>query len=167
MTRVDLDRLPPSVRANIAIQAPPMRGPLYRVLERLDHLREIRPGQYRAKCPAHDGKSTDSLSVSEGSDGAVLLHCWGACPTEAVLDALRLSMKDLFPPRDLSPADRHAYARSKDREQYRRALQHELACLLQIVTAQLNRWPIEDPDPEGRERRAVARIRRGLEVIYG
>ncbi len=141
--------------------------PLSLVLDRLDHLREIRPGQYRAKCPAHDGKSTDSLSIAEGSDGTVLLHCWGACPNEDVVAALGLTLKDLFPPRDLAPEDRQAYARTKDREQFRRALQHELTCLLQIVTAQIHKWPIEDPDPEGRERQAVARIRRGLEVLYG
>jgi hypothetical protein len=64
-----------------------MPSPLHLVLDRLDHVREIRPGQYRAKCPSHDGKSTDSLSVSEGKDGSVLLHCWGACPNEDVVAA--------------------------------------------------------------------------------
>ncbi len=140
--------------------------PLHLVLDRLDHVREIRPGQYRAKCPSHEGKSTDSLSISEGKDGSVLLHCWGACPNDAVVAALGLALKDLYPPRDLPPEQRRAYAAEKGIAANRRVLAHELACLLQIVTAQINRWPIEDPDPEGRERLAVARIRRALEVLY-
>ncbi|NCA72745.1 MAG: hypothetical protein EOM91_22345 [Sphingobacteriia bacterium] len=144
-----------------------MSAPLPLVLDRLDHVREIRPGQYRAKCPAHDGKSTDSLSVSEGKDGAVLLHCWGACPNEDVVAALGLTMRDLFPPRDLSPDARRAYSREQSLTATRRILAHELTCLLQIVTAQIHRWPIEDPDPEGRERQAVARIRSALGGIYG
>jgi len=39
------------------------------VLARLEHVHEIRPGQWRAKCPAHDGKSRDSLSLAETGDG--------------------------------------------------------------------------------------------------
>jgi hypothetical protein len=141
-----------------------MSAHLSEVLSRLDHVRVIRPGQYRAKCPAHDGKSTDSLSLSEGKDGAVLLHCWGACDTEAVVEALGLSLKDLFPPRDLTPEGRRAYAHERSLTETRRVLLHELLCLAQILAARINRWPIEDPDPEGRERLAVARIRRALEV---
>ncbi len=141
-----------------------MSAHLSEVLSRLDHVREIRPGQYRAKCPAHDGKSTDSLSISEGQDGSVLLHCWGACDTETVVEALGLRLKDLFPPRDLTPEGRRAYARERCLTDHRRVLLHELLCLAQILTARINRWPIEDPDPEGRERLAVARIRRALEA---
>jgi hypothetical protein len=144
-----------------------MTSPLHLVLDRLDHVREIRPGQYRAKCPAHDGKSVDSLSIGEGKDGAVLLHCWGACDNEAVTAALGLELRDLFPMRDLAPGERQAYARERNLAETRRVLLHELMCLAQIVTAQLRRRPIEDPDPEARERQAVQRIRHGLGVIYG
>lgn len=52
-------------------------------------------GRYSAHCPAHlDGHS--SLSISEGDDGRVLLHCHAGCATEDVVGALGLRMRDLF-----------------------------------------------------------------------
>ncbi|MCZ6718345.1 MAG: AAA family ATPase, partial [Gammaproteobacteria bacterium] len=41
-----------------------------------------------ACCPAHDDKNP-SLSVSNGSDERVLVHCHAGCPQEAVIAALR------------------------------------------------------------------------------
>lgn len=52
-------------------------------------------GQYMARCPAHDDKH-QSLSVSIGSGGKILLNCHAGCSTEAIVQALGLSMKDLF-----------------------------------------------------------------------
>jgi hypothetical protein len=52
-------------------------------------------GGWTAKCPAHEDK-TASLSISEGNDGRVLLHCHAGCPTEAIAGAAGLSMSDLF-----------------------------------------------------------------------
>lgn len=49
-----------------------------------------------ARCPAHEDRSP-SLSISEGHDGRVLLHCFAGCSTESVLAAIGLSMRDLFP----------------------------------------------------------------------
>ena len=49
-----------------------------------------------ARCPAHED-TTPSLSVKIGDNGeCVLLKCWGGCPTDVVLDALGLEMRDLF-----------------------------------------------------------------------
>lgn len=45
-------------------------------------------GYWTAKCPAHDDHSP-SLSISESSDGLVLVKCFSGCSQEAVLDALR------------------------------------------------------------------------------
>jgi len=52
---------------------------------------------YRAHCPAHDDRNP-SLSVSEGSDGRVVLHCHAGCPVERVLAAAGLEWSDLHPP---------------------------------------------------------------------
>lgn len=52
-------------------------------------------GQWTARCPAHDDRQ-NSLSVSEGKDGRVLLHCHAGCSTGKIVDALGLSEKDLF-----------------------------------------------------------------------
>lgn len=70
-------------------------------------------GQWRGKCPAHDGKSHTSLSVRTTNDGKTLLKCWAGCPTEAVLQTAGLSWADLFP-------DSEHYLRRPDPEVQRR-----------------------------------------------
>ena len=46
---------------------------------------------WKARCPAHDGKSQTSLSVNSGDNGAALLHCFSReCSYEDVLRALGL-----------------------------------------------------------------------------
>lgn len=49
-----------------------------------------------ARCPAHDDQHP-SLSVSEDSDGRVLLKCHAGCSWKAVVQSLGLNIKDLFP----------------------------------------------------------------------
>lgn len=51
--------------------------------------------RFQARCPAHNDRSP-SLSVAEGRDGRVLLHCHAGCTTDAILSALKLSRRDLF-----------------------------------------------------------------------
>jgi putative DNA primase/helicase len=41
-----------------------------------------------ARCPSHDDQ-TPSLSLSEGNDGKVLVHCHAGCGQATVIDALR------------------------------------------------------------------------------
>ena len=48
-----------------------------------------------ARCPAHEDRSP-SLSIGEGRDGRILLHCFGGCTSEAVCESLGLSLTDLF-----------------------------------------------------------------------
>src|SRR5215203_747350 len=54
-----------------------------------------RPGQARARCPAHNGKSSSSLSL-RSIPGRLLVYCHAGCPTQDVVAALGLSMADLF-----------------------------------------------------------------------
>jgi hypothetical protein len=55
-----------------------------------------RNGSWTACCPAHDDKSP-SLSIREGEDGRVLVHCFGGCDVQEVLGAVGMDMSDLFP----------------------------------------------------------------------
>ena len=62
----------------------------------------VRSGQGgSAQCPAHDDHHA-SLSIAEGDDGRVLLHCHAGCPTEKVVEALGLSMVDLMPEKSVN-----------------------------------------------------------------
>jgi len=69
--------------------------PLDNILPRLDKLRQTGTNRWVACCPAHDDHNP-SLSISETDDGTVLLHCFPGCPTQAVVDAMGLKMRDLF-----------------------------------------------------------------------
>lgn len=69
---------------------------LEKVLERLHKVKQAGSGKWKACCPAHDDKDP-SLSIKEGSDGRVLLHCWAGCETRDVTAAIGLELRDLFP----------------------------------------------------------------------
>ena len=70
--------------------------PYENVLSCLDRPKKSGKGHV-AKCPAHDDAGP-SLSLREGDDGRVLLHCFAGCTTAAVVAAMGLRMADLFPP---------------------------------------------------------------------
>lgn len=58
---------------------------------------------YTARCPgpAHGhGDRHNSLSVTPGDDGKILLNCFTGCSTDDIVSALGLTMADLMPPRD-------------------------------------------------------------------
>jgi hypothetical protein len=53
-------------------------------------------GRYIARCPAHQDRSP-SLTIRAEEDGRILLHCHAGCETAAVMGAVGLELKDLFP----------------------------------------------------------------------
>ena len=82
--------------------------PLNKVLDQLEDYSQ-RGDEFRARCPAHNGESEDSLSVQENEDGKVLLHCHSGCGNEEIIEALDLEMSDLFSERQgQGQADRSA-----------------------------------------------------------
>lgn len=72
-----------------------MANPIKRVLSRIDAQR-TGSGQWEGRCPAHDDER-ESLSISEGDDGRVLLYCHAGCAVDDVVAAAGLEMRDLFP----------------------------------------------------------------------
>ena len=74
------------------------------ILDRLDHVRPTARGG-TARCPAHEDRE-NSLSVSAGDDGRVLLRCFGGCRTEDVVAAMGLTLADLFTDNGHRPAGR-------------------------------------------------------------
>ena len=50
---------------------------------------------WSALCPAHDDRQ-NSLSIHQGDDGRALLKCFAGCGIGQVVDALGLTMADLF-----------------------------------------------------------------------
>lgn len=66
------------------------------LLQRLDGLRDKGNGQFVAKCPAHEDHSP-SLTLKVEADGTVLLHCFAGCTALEVVNAVGLTLGDLFP----------------------------------------------------------------------
>jgi len=64
-----------------------MTLPTERVIALLEEVSQTGTDRWMALCPAHqDG--TASLSIREGDDGRVLLHCFAGCGAGEVIDAL-------------------------------------------------------------------------------
>jgi len=97
------------VSANSLPKTDSFVNPLDAILHRL----EAHNGQpakrsgdgYSTRCPVHEDTHA-SLSVSEGDDGRVLIHCHAGCTVEAIMQVLGLPMADLFDDRDQGPAPR-------------------------------------------------------------
>lgn len=74
----------------------------YKILDRLNGLRITSRSPLRAEacCPSHDD-SKPSLSISEGSEGKLLLQCHGAsgCTQADILKAIGCTWGDLYPDR--------------------------------------------------------------------
>ena len=68
----------------------------------LGRLQRVRKGKINhswvACCPAHEDRSP-SLSVRELPDGKILMHCFAGCPIDEVLQAIGLTVDELFPER--------------------------------------------------------------------
>lgn len=77
--------------------------PIERILAKLPDA--MRAGDsWSARCPAHEDRKA-SLSISQGGDGRALIHCHAGCSAEAIVTALELTLRDLFPPPNHSPGE--------------------------------------------------------------
>lgn len=65
------------------------------LLQRFPDARRAGSG-WSAKCPAHDDHRA-SLSISEGDDKRILLHCHAGCEFKTIVGALGLQPKNLMP----------------------------------------------------------------------
>src|ERR1700678_3711778 len=89
---------------------------LVEIAERF-HARRIRSDRWIAKCPAHADRAP-SLTIAEGREGRVLLHCFAGCPIEAILLHAGMSVSHLFAaaPHPAAAAKQRAAAdRARDR----------------------------------------------------
>lgn len=68
------------------------------LLDRLENVSRTNDTQWEARCPAHDDRKS-SLCVGVGDDGRTLLRCQAGCATESVVQAIKMTMADLFPPK--------------------------------------------------------------------
>ena len=67
-----------------------------RILRGLENVRRTGDDRFTARCPAHEDR-TNSFGGRLLADGRILLNCLAACEISAVLAALDLKMRDLYP----------------------------------------------------------------------
>lgn len=67
-----------------------------RICVRINGLKQNGSG-WVGQCPSHEDKVA-SLSISEGTDGKALVYCHAGCKPYEILNALGMTLADLFPP---------------------------------------------------------------------
>ena len=66
-------------------------------ISRLQKVRKTGTTSWMACCPAH-GDKNPSMTISEGTDGRVLVHCFShQCSIDEITGAVGLEVKDLMP----------------------------------------------------------------------
>ena len=125
------------------------------LLSVLDGVRQTRPNQWIARCPAHEDRSP-SLSVKDSGGGIVLIKCFAGCESEAVLDALGLQFSDLFPERLPDVPHRRPSISLSPREIVE-VIEHELT-VASLILADVAESKLIDEDTWGRFCKAAQRI---------
>lgn len=130
-------------------------GRLGILLDRLERVR--RAGKnYSARCPAHEDRSA-SLSIGEGNNGGILVHCFAGCNPADVVQAVGLTLGDLFPERlrPETPAERREFALAMRQSRWAAAL--DVLCfegaVIQAAAGMLQQGPLT---PENGERLNLA-----------
>lgn len=70
---------------------------------------------WQCRCPAHDDR-TPSLSIKDGDEGCVLLHCHAGCSIDSICAALKLTSGELFHHSDTKPAHRNGKDRARAKQ---------------------------------------------------
>lgn len=85
-----------------------MEEPIQRIREAIEQQtgpgRPSSRGGWQLKCPAHADRNP-SLSLDANPDHHVLLYCQAGCDTDAILAAIGMTRRDLYPVRDTRTAD--------------------------------------------------------------
>ncbi|MFK5949325.1 MAG: CHC2 zinc finger domain-containing protein [Methylococcales bacterium] len=68
-----------------------------RVIAVLDKVKKTGENKWLACCPAHNDKSP-SLAI-KCIDGKILIHCFGGCSAQEIVESIGLTLADLMPDR--------------------------------------------------------------------
>ena len=155
------------LRFGAALGAAMTDSPIDKILPLLDRVKATGPGKWQALCPAHDDRRP-SLSIREADDHRLLIHCWAGCSAAEIVNALGLSLVDLFPGDRRSLSD-HGTGPMRRPFDYRDALQgiaHE-ATVARLIVEAVNRGEEMDADSLTRLALAEERIDAALSAAGG
>lgn len=151
------------------MNAAPNLRPSALLLPRLEGVMATGKG-WRARCP-HCGGKARKLSIAEGDNGTLLLHCFAGCGVHDVLAAVSLQVGDLFVRRDMksmTPAERSQLRQAALLPKWRAALEvlnTEAGAVLIAADQLADNQPLNDADLT-RLRVACLRIFDATEVLH-
>lgn len=134
------------------------------LLSRLDHVKQTGAGRWLARCPAHDDKSP-SLSIRETDDGRILVHCFTGCDVNSIVQAVGLTLGDLFPDRPIDhsvPRERRPFPA----EDVLRAVSFETT-VVSLLASKILRNEVFSDDDYARLRLAADRLDRAVLIAGG
>jgi hypothetical protein len=125
------------------------------ILDRLQRVKQSRPGAWMAACPCCESRKGRPLAITEKDDGRVLLHAFCGCTTEDLLAKVGLTVTDLFE----KPLATHAppAAPSVPARDVLAALAHEATVAAVIASDFLEKKTITEADWQ-RLAKAVSRL---------
>ena len=87
-----------------------MQNPnISRLLMQAKNVQQSDGENWTCYCPVHEGDGdghANSLSVSAGNDGKILVNCHAGCDSKDVVYAFGLTWGDCFPPKNDTPGSR-------------------------------------------------------------
>lgn len=152
----------------IALPRTASTGDALRLL--LDRLEGVKPDgkKWRAMCPACGGRSR-KVSVTEGDDGRVLLHCFAGCAAADVVQALGLTLADLYPERitPRTPEEHRLHRRQMREVSWLAALEviEREAAVIEIAGRQISSGVPLLPEDSERLSLAVQRVQSARMVL--
>jgi len=131
------------------------------ILSQLSKVMSRSNDRWMACCPAHEDKSP-SLSITQSSDGKILLHCFAGCTIEEITDALGLSLNKLFPDNGFNNRDYHHQLKQS---QYKEILFNEQV-VVAIAKSEIKKNHRLNEKDTARHLLALSRIKKLEVLIY-
>ena len=100
-----------------------------KIITQLHHVRHTGPSKATAHCPGHND-TQNSLSISVGDDGRLLLKCFAGCEVHNILITIGWTMSDLFEPNSRAAYQREKMAADEIKHTDKKSLQLVSGCTL-------------------------------------
>ena len=140
------------------------------LLAKLDGVRQVAAGRWRARCPSHGGTNRDVLSIGETSDGTILVKCFAGCNAAEIVAAVGLDLHHLFPHVDWQATRKHADRARRPRIDWPAAIaacERDLLLVKIILTQIALGRPIDEADTAACQSAAMRTYRLIDEARHG
>ena len=136
------------------------------LLSRLDKVRRLRPGAWKALCPVHQDKRP-SLYITEKDEGIVLLNCMShGCSFRDIVDATGVDIAELFPPKPPRPEGYRPIKRPFMATDVFEDLRHE-AAIVYLIACDLRKGKTVSEQDYERLGQSITTVERISEAAYG